>query len=66
MYGSSIWTLSSRVYFDIIFKFQKCIARAILDPDSRARTVPLFNELKWLPFYEEATINRDMSLYKRV
>ena len=51
-------------YFN--FKIQKRAARVILDADNRARPVPLFNRLKWIPFYEEAKINRHCILFKRV
>lgn len=66
MYGSSVWTLCSKSNIDLIFKLQKRAARVILNVDNCARTVPLFNRLKWLPFYEEAKINRHCILFKRV
>jgi hypothetical protein len=44
----------------------KRAARVILDTDRTAKSVPLFNKLKWLPFYEEAIINIHCRLYRRI
>ena len=36
----------------VFLKLQKRAARIILDADSQASSVKLFNKLKWIPFYE--------------
>ena len=38
----------------------------ILKTDTMTPSVPLFNRLKWLPFYEEAKVTRCAFAYKRV
>ena len=61
-----VWSLCSKSNLDEVIKMQKRAARVILDTDRRAKSIPLFNKLKWLlfnklkclPFYEEAIINR--------
>ena len=65
MHCSSVWTLCSKSNLASILKLQMRAAKVILDTDTRARFVPLFNKLKWIPFYEEAKINRSVLLYRR-
>ena len=47
---------------------QKRAARVILNapPLPLAPSVPLFNRLKWLPFYKDALISKCIITYKRV
>ena len=66
MYGSAVWTLTSKSNIETIFKLQKRAARLILDADCKSRSLPLFNQLKWIPFYEESKINRLSLLLKRI
>ena len=66
MYGSSVWTLTSKSNLESVLKLQKRAARTILDKSNRARTRPLFNKLQWIPFHEEADILRLGILFKRI
>ena len=38
----------------------------ILDADSQASSLKLFNKLKWIPFYEQAKIAKCCIIYKRL
>ena len=49
-----------------VLKLQKRAARIIIDANSRASSVKLFNKLKWLPFYEQAKITKCAIVYKRL
>ena len=48
-----------------ILKLQKSGARVILGADTRSNSVNLFNKLGWLPFYDEAKINKCSLVLKR-
>ena len=67
LYGANIWTSTSKENLNTcnIFRLQKRAARIILDAEPRLRTLPLFNTLNWLPFYQEAYINRCTLILKR-
>ena len=56
MYGSAVWTLTSKSNIETVFKLQERAARSILDTDCKSRSLPLFNQLKWIPFYEESKL----------
>ena len=45
---------------------QKRAARIILSAPCTSRTVTLLNNLSWLPFYNEAYINRCALAFKRI
>ena len=49
-----------------VLKLQKRAARIILDADSQASPVKLFNKLKWVPFSEQAKIAKCCIIYKRL
>ena len=49
-----------------VLKLEKRAARIILDADSQASSVKLFNKLKWIPFYEQAKIAKCWIIYKRL
>ena len=56
-YVSVVWQmLCSKDCLVRILRLQKRAARIILDADSRASSVHLFNRLRWLPFYNETMI----------
>ena len=47
-------------------RLQKRAARIILDANSRASSVPLFNRLHWTPFYNESRITQCSILFKTI
>jgi len=53
-YVNVIWTTCNKDNLGRVLKLQKRAARIILNAVRRAPSVPLFNCLKWLPFYEDA------------
>ena len=50
----------------INLRMQKRAACIILAAQRTSRTVTLFNKLNWIPFYNEAYINRCALAYKRI
>ena len=62
LYGANIWTSTSKLNINSIFKLQKRAARIILDAEPCSRSVPLFNSLNWIPFYHESYATRCSSL----
>ena len=58
LYGASIWTSTSKENLNNIFRLQKRAVRIILDANLRSRSLSLFNTLNWLPFYQDAFVNR--------
>lgn len=44
---------------------QKYAAQVILGADTRSNSINLFNKLGWLPFYDEAKINKCSLVLKR-
>ena len=66
LYGSTIWSNCSADNLTRILKLQKSAARVILGADTRSNTVDLFNKLGWLPFYDEAKINKCSLVLKRL
>ena len=65
-YVNVIWTTCNKDSLGRVIKLQKRAARVILKADTMSPSVPLFNRLKWLPFYEETKVTRCMLVYKRV
>ena len=63
-YASVIWTNSDKEGLGRILKLQKRAARVILNVHRQAPSVPLFNRLKWLPFYKDALISKCGIAYK--
>ena len=58
LYGSTIWSNCSADNLTRILKLQKRAARVILGANTRSNSVNLFNKLGWLPFYDEAKVNK--------
>ena len=58
LYGSVILTSSSRGNLTALLKLQKREARVILDANLYHPSVPLFNKLRWLPFYNESDMKK--------
>ena len=67
MYGSTIWSMTSKDNLLGVFKLQKRAARVILNATSKAsRTDTLFHKLNWIPFFDELTINTCALIFKRL
>ena len=65
-YVSVVWkSLCSKVCLARILRLQKRAARIILDSNSCASSVPIFNLLHWLPLYNER-ITQCSILFKRI
>ena len=65
-YASIVWQSScTKESLLRILRLQKRAARVILNAESKAHSVTLFNKLEWLPFYMETYINMCTVLYKR-
>ena len=45
---------------------QRRAARIIFDSERTTRTITMFNELNWIPFFIEAYITRCSIVFKRV
>ena len=51
----------------IVLRMQKRAARIILDAERTTRTLTMFNELNWIPFFIEAYISRCSNIaFKRI
>ena len=66
LYASTVWTSCSAENLQRVFKLQKRAARVILNADTKANSVQLFRELDWVPFSDEANVNRLSMVYKRL
>ena len=66
MYASSVWTSCNKMLLERVLRMQKRAARIILIVPRTSRTMTLFNNLSWLPFYDEAYINRCALAFKRI
>ena len=49
-----------------VLRMQKRAARIILEAQRTSRTVTLFSDLSWIPFYNEAHIKRCELAFKRI
>ena len=66
IYGSTIWSNCSADNLTRILKLQKRAVRVILGADTRSKNVNLFKKLEWLPFYDEAEVNKCSLVLKRL
>ena len=66
IYGSTIWSNCSADNLTRILKLQKRATRVISGADTRSNRVILFNKLGWLPFYDEAKVNKCSLVLKRL
>ena len=66
LYGSSVWSPTSKATLDSILRRQKRAARVILNAPFNSRSVNLFNTLTWIPFYRELHINQCALIHKRL
>ncbi|XP_046843855.1 uncharacterized protein LOC124437938 [Xenia sp. Carnegie-2017] len=65
MFGSCVWSNTTKDNLDQITKLQKRAARVILDASTRDRSIPLFSKLGWIPFSKEVEIRKAMICHKR-
>ena len=66
MYASSVWTSCNKMLLERVLRMQKRAACIILSAPRTSRTVTMFNNLNWLPFYSEAYINRWALAFKKI
>ena len=59
-----VWSSCDKHCLNRVLKLQKNSTTIILDADSLASSVKLFNKLKWIPFYERAKIAKCYIIYK--
>ena len=64
LYGSTVWTVTSKENLNRVLKLQKRAARVILDMDTSARSVDMFKQLDWIPYYDEVKIFKATIAYK--
>jgi len=65
-YVNVVWSSYDKRYHNRVLKLQKRAARIILDADSQASSVKLYNKLEWIPFYEQAKTVKCCIIYKRL
>ena len=63
-YVNVVWSSCDKHCLNLVLKLQKRAARIILDADSQAFSVKLFNKLKWIPLNEQAKIAKCCIIYK--
>ena len=66
LYVCSVWSSCSNKSLERVFRMQKRAARIILGAEYMTRTVTMFNKLNWIPYYNEAYINRCGIAFKRI
>ena len=66
MYASTVWTSCNKEVLERVLRMQKRAARIILEAQRTSRTVTLFNNLSWIPFYNEACIKHCKLAFKRI
>ena len=66
LYGSWAWTTATEENVKRVFKLQKWEARVILDANIRDRSEDLFRRLDWLPFKDEANLQKRSLIFWRI
>ena len=66
LYLSPIWSSWNKEFLERVLRMQKRAARIILDAERTTRTLTMFNELNWIPFFIEAYISRCSIAFKRI
>ena len=66
LYLSPIWSSCNKELLERVLRMQKRAARIILDAERTTRTLTMFNELNWIPFFIEAYISRGSIAFKRI
>ena len=56
LHVNQVWTLCNKETLERVLRMQKQTVRIFLEAQSTSRTVTLFNNLSWIPFYNEAYI----------
>ena len=51
LYLSPIWSSCSKKLLERVLQMQKRVARIILDAERTTRTLTMFNEINWIPFF---------------
>ena len=65
-YANVVWHTCIEENLPKILRLQKRAARIIVDAERRTSSVLLFNTLQWIPFYEEAKVDKCSIVYKRM
>ena len=63
LYESTVWTVTSKENLNRVLKLQKRAARVILDMDTSARSVDMFKQLDWIPYYRVYQIKLSKSKF---
>ena len=66
MYGNTVWTSCNKEVLERVLRMQKRAGRIILEAQGTSRTETLFDNLSWVPFYDEAYIKRCELAFKRI
>ena len=66
LYGSIVWSSTSKANLDSILRLKKRAARVILNAPFNSRSMDLFNTLNWIPIYRESHINQCALIYMRL
>ena len=66
LYLSPIWSSCNKELLERVLRMRKRAARIILDAERTTRTLTMFNELNWIPFFIEAYISRGFIAFKRI
>ena len=66
MYASTAWTSCNKEVLQRVVCVQKRAARIILQAQCTSRRLTLFNNLSWIPFYNEVYIKRCELAFKRI
>ena len=66
LYGSAVWTVTSKENLNRVLKLQKKAAQVILDMGTSARSVDMFKQLDCMPYYDEVKIFKATIAYKRI
>ena len=67
MYASTVWTSCNKEVLERVLRMQKRAARIILEAQrTTSRTVTLFNNLSWIPLYNEVYITLCELAFKRI
>ena len=69
MYASTVWTSCNKEVLERVLRMQKRAARITLEAHRTSRKtviIILFNNLSWIPFYNEAYIKRCELALKRI
>lgn len=65
-YASVLWTNCDKESLGRVLNLQQRTAGVFLKALPLVSSVPLFNRLKWLPFYKDALISNCIIAYKRL